>query len=189
MDSENVARRGREFHGQVRGGDDGVEGVERGTAKEDIIRCGCVNNEEADGNGFSLGSVTKYNVNVNVAAGGSLFSRKAIDWFIIRDHGSVWKLEFLICCPVEDVNGVALVDKDFLDCVVSNFNSDDHGVILLVIEAVEVVAREGDGRHAAFVMGMGNMVDGLDMAEVFLSGKRGGSSTSETTRDGVDSAT
>jgi len=38
------------------------------------------------------------------------------------------------------------------------------------------------------VMGMGNMVNGLDMVEVFLSGRRGRSSTSETTRDVVDSA-
>jgi len=118
-----------------------------------------------------------------------LFSRKAIDWFIIRDHGSVWEFEFLICYPGEDVNEAALVDKDFLDCVVFYFNNDDHGVVLLVIEVVEVVIREGDGRHAASVMGMGNMVDGLDTTEVFLSCRRGGSSTSETTRDGVDSAT
>ena len=89
MDGENVTRRGREFHGQVRGGDDNVDGVERGTVKEDIIGCGCVHDEEADGNGFSLGSVTKYGVKVNVAAGGNLFSKKAIDGFIIRDHGSV----------------------------------------------------------------------------------------------------
>ena len=33
------------------------------------------------------------------------------------------------------------------------------------------------------------MVDALNMAEVFLSGRRSGSSTSEATRDGVDSAT
>ena len=79
-------------------GDDGAEGVERGTAKEDIIRCGCVNDEEVDRNGFSLGSVTKYGVKVNVAAGGNLFSKKAIDGFIIRDHGNVWELDFLICC-------------------------------------------------------------------------------------------
>jgi len=75
----------------------------------------------------------------------------------------------LICCPVKDVNRAALVNKDFLDCVVFDFNSDDHGVVLLVVEAVKVVVREGDGRHATSVMGMGNMVDGLDMAEVFLS--------------------
>jgi len=50
---------------------------------------------------------------------------------------------------------------------------------------VEVVVRKGDGRHAAYVMGMGNMVDGLDMAEVFLSGTRDGFSTSETTKDGL----
>jgi len=189
MDDENVARRGREFHGQVRGGDDGAKGVEQGTTNVDIIGCGCVNDVEADGNGFGLGSVMKYGVKINVAAGGNLFSKKAIDGFIIRDHGNVWELDFLISCLVEDANGAALVDKDFLDCVVFDFDSDDHGVVLLVIEVVEVVVREGDGRHAAYVMGMSNMVNGLDMAELFLSGRRGGSSTSETAKDGVDSAT
>jgi len=39
------------------------------------------------------------------------------------------------------------------------------------------------------VVGMGDMVDGLDMAKVSLSGGRSGSSTSEATRDGVDGAT
>jgi len=135
-----------------------------------------------------MGTILEDVVKVNVAAGGNLFSRKAINWFIIRDHGGVWELEFLIRCPVKDANGATLVDHDFIDFVVFDFNSGDHGVVLLVIEVVEVIVRKGDGRHAAFVMGMGNMVDGLDMAEVFLSGRRGGSSTSETTRDGVDSA-
>jgi len=53
---------------------------------------------------------------------------------------------------------------------------------------VKVVVCEDDGRHAASVVGMGDMIDGLNMAEVFLSGRRGGSSTSDATRDGVDSA-
>ena len=95
----------------------------------------------------------------------------------------------MICCPVEDANGAALVDKDFLDYVVFGFDSDDHGVVLLVIEAVKVIVCEDDGRHATFVMGMSDMVDGLNIAEVFLSGRRGGSSSSKATRDGVDSAT
>ena len=60
----------------------------------------------------------------------------------------------MICCPIEDVNGAALVDKDFLDCIVFDFNSDDHGVILLMIEVVEVVVCKGDGRHVASVLGM-----------------------------------
>jgi len=71
MDGEDVARRGGEFHGQVRGEDDDAEGVERGTAKEDIKRCGCVNDEEANGNDFSLGSVTEDGVKVYVAARGN----------------------------------------------------------------------------------------------------------------------
>jgi len=93
------------------------------------------------------------------------------------NHGSVWELEFLICGPVEDVDRAALVNKDFLNGVVFDFNSDDHGVVLLVVEAVKVVVCEVDMRHAVSVMGMGNMVDGLDMAEVFFSGRKSGSST------------
>jgi len=54
---------------------------------------------------------------------------------------------------------------------------------------MKVVIYEDDRRHAAFVVGMGYMVDGLDMMEVSLSSRRGGSSTSEATRDGVDGAT
>ena len=91
--------------------------------------------------------------------------------------------------PVEDVDRATLVNKDFLNGVVFDFNSDDHGVVLLVVEAVKVVVYEDDGRHATSVMGMGNVVDGLNMAEVFLSGRRGGSSTNEATRDGVDGTT
>jgi len=79
MNGEDVAGRGKELHGQMRGGDDSTEGVERRTAKEDIVGCGCVNDKEADGNGFSLGSIAKHGVKVNVAAGGNLFAREAID--------------------------------------------------------------------------------------------------------------
>ena len=98
-------------------------------------------------------------------------------------------MEFLVGGPVEDVNGAALVNKDFVNDVVFDFNRDDHGVILLVVEAMKVVICENDGRHATSVVGMGDVVDGLDMTEVSLSGRRGGSSTSEATRDGVDGAT
>jgi len=98
-------------------------------------------------------------------------------------------LEFLVGGPVEHVNGAALVDKDFLNGVVFDFNSDDHGVILLMVEAMKVVICEDDGRHAASVVGMGDVIDGLDMAEVFLSCRRGEYSTSEATRDGVNGAT
>jgi len=58
-----------------------------------------------------------------------------------------------------------------------------------MVESMKVVICEDHGRHTASVVGMGDMIDGLDMAEVFLSGRRGGLSTSEAIRDGVDSAT
>jgi len=144
--------------------------------------------KEADWDGFGLGPLTKDGVEVDVATGGYLFAREAIDRLVIRDHGGVRKLEFLVGGPAEDVNGATLIDKDFLNGVVFDFNSDDHGVILLMVEAIKFVICEDDGRHAAFVMGMGDMVDGLDMAEVSLSGRRSGSSTSKATRDGVDGA-
>ena len=62
MDGEDVARRGWEFHGLMGGGDDSAEGVERRTAQEDIVGCGCVDDKEADGNGFGLGSIAKHSV-------------------------------------------------------------------------------------------------------------------------------
>jgi len=189
VDSEDVTGRRRELHGQVRSGDNSAKGVEGRTTQEDIVGCWGVDDKESDWNGFGLGSFAKHGVEVDVAAGGYLFARKAIDWFVIRDHNSVWELEFLVGGPVEDVNGVALVDEDFLNGVVFNFNSDDHRVILLMVNAMKVVICEDDGRHTTSVVGMGDMIDGLDMVEVFLSGRRGGSSTSEATRDGVDSAT
>ena len=170
MDGEDVTKRGWEFHGQMGGGDDSTEDVERRTAQEDIVGCGCIDDEEADGNGFGLGSITKHGVKVNVAASGNLFASEAIDWFVIWDHGLIWELEFLISGPVENVDRAALVDEDFLDGVVFNCNIDDHGVILLVVEVVKVIVCEDDGRHAASVMGMSDMVDGLNMAEVFLPG-------------------
>ena len=189
MDGEDVTGRRRELHGQVGGGDNSVKGVEGRTTQEDIVGCWRVDNKEANWNGFGLGSLTKHGVEVDVAAGGCLFARKAIDWFVIRDHSSVRELEFLVGGPVEDVNGAALVDKDFLNGVVFDFNSDDLGVILLMVEAMKVVICEDDGRHTTSVLGMSDMIDGLDMAKAFLSVRRGGSSTSEATRDGVNGAT
>jgi len=189
VDGEDVTGRRRELHGQVGGGDNNAKGVEGRTAQEDIVGCLRVDNQEADWNGFGLGSFAKHGVKVDVAAGGYLFARKAIDGFVIRDHRGVRELEFLVGGPVENINGAALVDKDFLNGVVLDFNSDDHGVILVMVEAMKVVICEDDGRHTTFVVGMGDMIDGLNMVEVFLSGIRSGSSTSEATRDSVDSAT
>ena len=96
--------------------------------------------------------------------------RQQCQEFIVWDHGSVRELEFLIRSPIEDVDGAALVDEDFLDCVVFYFDGDDHKVILLVIKALKIVVREGYWGHATSMMRMGDVVDGLDMAEVSLPG-------------------
>jgi len=57
-----------------------------------------------------------------------------------------------------------------------------------MVEAVEVIICEYDRRHTVSVVGMGDVVDGLYMAEVSFSGRRGGASTCEATRDGVNGA-
>jgi len=62
-----------------------------------------------------------------------------------------------------------LVNEDFLDDIVFQLNRDDHRVILLLFKAMEVVVCEGYGGHAASVVGVGDIVDGLYMAEVFLT--------------------
>jgi len=108
---------------------------------------------------------------VNVAAGENFFPRKAIYWFIVWDHGGVGELEFLIRSPIENEDGATLVDEDFLDCVIFYFDGDDHTIILLVIKTLKIVVREGYREHVTSVMGMGDVVDGLDMAEVFLPGR------------------
>jgi len=96
VDGEDVARRGRELHCQMGGGDDSAESVEREAAQEDIVGCGGIDDKKTDRNGFGLGSMTKHSVKVDVTAGGDLFARKAIDWFVIWNHGGVRELEFLI---------------------------------------------------------------------------------------------
>ena len=173
----------------MRGGNDGAKGIEGTTAQEDVIGCWRVDDEEADWDGFSLGSLPKDGVEVNVAPGGYLFTRKAIYWLVIWDHGGVRELKFLVGGPIEDIDRAALINKDFLDSVIFDFNSDDHGDVLLVVKAVEVIICEDDRGHTASVVGMGDMVDGLYMAEVSFSGRRGGASACEATRDGVNGAT
>ena len=81
-----------------------------------------------------------------------------------------------------------MIHKDFLNNIIFDFDGDDHGVILLVVEAVEVIVCEYNGRHAASVVGMGDMVDGLYMAEMSFSGRGGGASACEAARDGVNGA-
>ena len=69
---------------------------------------------------------------------------------------------------VKDFDGTTLVDKYLFNRVVLKFNGDDHGVILLVIDAMEIIVGEGDGGHSAFVVTMGYIVDGLDVTKVFF---------------------
>jgi len=114
-------------------------------AEEDIIRCRCVDDEEADRNCLCLVAIAEDGMEVNVAVGENFFPREAINRFIIWDHGGVWELKFLVRSPLEDVGRAALVDEDFLDYVVFYFNGDDHRVILLVIKALKIVIREGCG--------------------------------------------
>ena len=89
MDGEDVTEWRRELHGQVGGGDDSAKGVEGRTTQEDIVGCWRVDDKEADWDGFSLSSLTKDGVEVDVATSGYLFAREAIDRLVIRDHDGV----------------------------------------------------------------------------------------------------
>jgi len=188
VDGKDVAGRGRELHGQVRGGNNGAEGLQGRTTQEDIVGCWRVDDKEADWDGFGLGPLTKDGVEVDIATGGYLFTREAIDWLVIWDHDGVRKLKFLVGGLVEDINRAAMINEDFFNSVVLDFDRDNHGVILLMVEAMKVVICEDDRRHTASMVGMGDMVDGLDMAKVSFPSRRNGSSTSEATGDGVDGA-
>ena len=64
----------------------------------------------------------------------------------------------MISCPVKDVCGIALVDKHLFNDVVLEFDGDDHGVILLVIDVMEIVVSEGGG-HSASIMKVYYVVD------------------------------
>jgi len=58
-----------------------------------------------------------------------------------------------------------------------------------MVEAVKVIICEDDRRHTSSAVGMGDVVDRLDMAEVSFSGRESGSSVGKATRDCVNSAT
>ena len=47
------------------------------------------NDEEADMDSLGLGAVAEDGMDINIAASGNFFPRKAINWFIVLDHGSV----------------------------------------------------------------------------------------------------
>jgi len=53
---------------------------------------------------------------------------------------------------------------------------------------MEVIIYEYNRRHTTSLVGMGDVVDGLYMAEVSFSGRRGGASACEATIDGVNGA-
>jgi len=53
----------------------------------------------------------------------------------------------LVSGPIEDVSRAALINMDFLNSIILDFDSDDHGVILLVVEVVEVIICEYNGGH------------------------------------------
>ena len=62
-----------------------------------------------------------------------------------------------------------MVDEDLFYRVVLEFNRDDHGVVLLVVDVVEIIVDKGNGRHAASVVGVGYVVNGLELSDMFLS--------------------
>jgi len=73
-------------------------------------------------------------VEVNVSMGGNLFSGETVDGFIIGNHCSGWKLEFLVNGPIKDINRTTFVCENLRE--VLKFDGDDHGIILLLVDTV-----------------------------------------------------
>jgi len=61
-----------------------------------------------------------------------------------------------------------LVYENLFNRKVLEFNDYDHKIILLFIDAMEIDVSEGSGGHAVSVVGVGYVVDGLDIMKVFL---------------------
>jgi len=93
-----------------------------------------------DEDGLSLGSFTEDGVEINVSTGGNLLTGETINGFIIGNHCSGGKLEFLVSGLVKDING-ALVYEHFFDREVLELD----GIILLLVNIVEIDVGEGDG--------------------------------------------
>jgi len=75
----------------------------------------------------------------------------------------------LVSGLVKDVNRTALVDKHLFNRAVFELDGDDHGVILLVVDAMEIGVSECDGGHSTSIVRVGYVVDGLNVTKIFLS--------------------
>ena len=62
-----------------------------------------------------------------------------------------------------------MVDDDLFDRVVLEFDYNDHGVVLLVVDAMEITVCKDNGRYSAFVVRVGYVVNGMELAKMFLS--------------------
>ena len=61
-----------------------------------------------------------------------------------------------------------MVYEHLFEREVLKFDGDDHKIILLLIDTMEIGVSEGDGGHSASVVEVSCVVDGLDSAKVFL---------------------
>ena len=57
---------------------------------------------------------------------------------------------------------------DLFDRVVLEFDCHDHEVVLLVVDAMEIIVCKDNGRHVTSVVRVGYVVNGLELAEMFL---------------------
>ena len=61
-----------------------------------------------------------------------------------------------------------MVYEHLIYCKVLELDGDEYWIILLLIDAMEIGVGEYGG-HATSMMGIGDVVDGLDVTKVFLS--------------------
>jgi len=75
---------------------------------------------------------------INIPTHGYFFPEKSIYGLVIGYHNCDGELEFLVGRPIQDVYGAPLVYKEFLDREVLELYCDNHGVILLLVDAIKI---------------------------------------------------
>jgi len=73
VDGKDIFGWGWKFHGQVRCGYDCAKSVKGWSAKEDIMGCGRLHDEETDRDCLGLSAIAENDMEIYVATGGDLF--------------------------------------------------------------------------------------------------------------------
>jgi len=102
--------------------------------------------------------------------------REANNVFVKRDYHIRGQALFLEGFEENGVRRTSLVYKGLHDSVVSYFNCDHQGIVLVRIDSLEIPNREGDKRHGPYLF---DKIDRVQIAYMAFSGEIRRSSTGE----------